>query len=226
MFLQSSIPPSVARRHFESRNHMEKVKVAAMELNDKQEVTELDIENLDTCNSQNLDTRNSQNSDTRNSQNLDTRNSQNSDTRNSQNSDTQNADGQNSDTHNVDNDVTEFIIDETQNADSSDADTGEAGAVADTGDTNMGYRGIWNVAVTGDADASDSDDSDFSMSNHVFSEDDSSDIEASDFEVDPVPDGTPDKGWDFTVNSKKFKNVPNLPFNSDLEFKLLSLFSR
>ncbi|KAJ3240323.1 hypothetical protein HDU77_011161 [Chytriomyces hyalinus] len=112
---------------------MEKVKVAAMELNDKQEVTELEIENLDTRNSQNSDTRNSQNSDTRNSQNSDTRNSQNSYTHNSQNSDTHNANN----TCNVDNDVTEFIIDETQNADSSDTDTGEAGAVADTGDTDM-----------------------------------------------------------------------------------------
>ncbi|KAJ3242554.1 hypothetical protein HDU77_010733 [Chytriomyces hyalinus] len=92
-------------------------------------------------------------------------------------------------------------------------------------DRDATHRNTTNVAETGNTDADDTDDSDFSMSSQVLSEDDPSDIEASDFEVDPVPEARPDEGWDFMVDTSKFTKGNHFPFKSNLEFKLLSLFS-
>ncbi|KAJ3379387.1 hypothetical protein HDU80_002484, partial [Chytriomyces hyalinus] len=106
--------------------------------------------------------------------------------------------------------------DDTDNHEADDTDNHEA----DNTDTDTSNAAVW------DTDLPSSDNgSDFIMSSQVLSEDDPCDIEASDFEVDPVHESMPDEGWDFPVNTKKFKNGPHLPFNSELEFRVMSLFS-
>ncbi|KAJ3381514.1 hypothetical protein HDU80_001815, partial [Chytriomyces hyalinus] len=115
------------------------------------------------------------------------------------------------------------VGDNTGGAGNDSDDTHADNAHASDGDAT--HKNTTNVAETGNTDADDTDDSDFSMSSQVLSEDDPSDIEASDFEVDPVPEATPDEGWDFMVDTSKFTKGNHFPFKSNLEFKLLSLFS-
>ncbi|KAJ3390332.1 hypothetical protein HDU80_011304 [Chytriomyces hyalinus] len=102
-------------------------------------------------------------------------------------------------------DGTDLVIDDMHNneasVDATDTDT------SDAGDTDAGDRATTNVAA------------------HELSEEDHSDIEASNFEVDPVPEGKRGKGWDFTINTSKFKKGIYFPFKSKQELELLLLFS-
>ncbi|KAJ3382315.1 hypothetical protein HDU80_001562, partial [Chytriomyces hyalinus] len=204
----------------------------------------LDTRNLDTHNldNHNLDTRNSDthDSDTCNldNHNLDP-NDHNLDAFNfdAHNIDAHNIDAHNIDAHNIDNcniddcnpdlwDTESWDIDPLVKAAGIEPnDMQDLNELAGTGNPDGSSTDIGKVALWDDNLPSSDDDSDFSMSSHIFSEDPHSDIECSDFEVDPVPESKPDEGWDFSVDTNKFKNGTHCPFNSELEFRLMSLFS-
>ncbi|TPX44969.1 hypothetical protein CcCBS67573_g10386 [Chytriomyces confervae] len=196
---------------------------AAMELDDKQGDTDLDTTEVTGTGNHDADnTHTGYAADTDNHEADDADNHEADDADNHEADDTDDTDNHEADdTDDADNheaddtdDADNHEADDTDDAD--DADNHEA----DNTDTDTSNAAVW------DTDLPSSDNvSDFIMSSQVLSEDDPSDIEASDFEVDPVPEGMPDKGWDFSVNAKKFKNGPHLPFNSELEFRVMSLFS-
>ncbi|KAJ3382866.1 hypothetical protein HDU80_001440 [Chytriomyces hyalinus] len=112
--------------------------------------------------------------------------------------------------------------DDTDNHEAEDTDNHEA---EDTDNHEADDPDTSNAAVWDTDLPSSNNGSNFIMSSQVLSEDDPSDIETSDFEVDPVHESMPDEGWNFPVNTKKFKNGPHLPVNSELEFRAMSLFS-
>ncbi|KAJ3382985.1 hypothetical protein HDU80_001363, partial [Chytriomyces hyalinus] len=96
--------------------------------------------------------------------------------------------------------------------------------VDDAGNAGDSDENLVDLIWDNDLPSSDND-SDFSLRTHVLSEEEPSNADDSDLEEDPEPDAKADEGWEFTVSSDKFMKGTHAPFKSNVEFRLLSLFT-